>query len=100
MPMTFKLNLTCSACKAAVTFENEKPEWKEDPKVAEALAESKAFVERHKDTIPFFVKEEKKPPYVMSTGQYGEFRLLKVDPRYVECPCCGGRAWWGSGKSE
>ena len=114
--MTCTVGLTCQACKATLTFHDERPNWKTyDYRVEEADAceRSAAFVARCADepltvegVMPDRVRavyEELRPRYVGTRhrddqdglmtwgwdGRDARFVLAIPNPyRYVDCPVC------------
>lgn len=107
MAMTFTATLTCTACKATLRYEDERPAWKTyDYRVEQAdeCERSARFVAEHADPFPPHVALEQErseggPPVFVIVNRVPftdelQARLKIPDPRcYLDCPVCDAKIW-------
>lgn len=94
MPIHWTLKLVCEDCGTRVVFEDEKPEWKRDEKLAAAVRAAEEFVAEHKGKRRSEMPTP--PPLVGSNILTGNIHVLDYPSLdYAECPACGGicRKW-------
>lgn len=112
MPVHWTLTLRCGTCSAAITYVDERPDWRiDEPEIDQAaLAEARAFVERYPriewcigDYRSLDGERVRLPEYVGADISLlrptGETYLALPEPseRYVACPFCDGKAPISSG---
>lgn len=102
--ITFTVNLKCDDCGADVTITDQKPEWKTDEDLRRTYEESAAWVEANKDRHFSTLSDNVLPPLVRvdsGLGFTGHPKLLSCpELRYIDCPCCDGRVYKGSGNTS
>lgn len=110
--ITYKLTLKCSRCSCDVTIENEKPKWRRDNHVVDALNKARKFVLTHPKVtrtdwrIPFNIPELVSVTTVKAF--VGSIALFEADTyvqykefHFIDCPACvSGRCYLGSGMKD
>lgn len=109
--ITYKLTLKCSRCGCDVTIENEKPKWRRDNHIVDALNKARKFVLTHpKVTRATWLEPFKVPEFVgtVSVSPFGGIKAFESDTyvqykefHFIDCPACiSGRCYLGSGLKE
>lgn len=93
MPIHWTLTLLCSACGAAIRFEDERPDWKEDAALLAEIAAAERWAAEH----PKADHRTARPRLVAIVSVFGHTAAQHPETRYVACPACGGKAYMGSG---
>lgn len=107
--ITYKLTLKCSRCGCDVTIENEKPKWRRDNHIVNALNVARAFVVKHPMVYRGSILSKWDVPELVGVATMVSLDLVTNAKTFVEykefhfidCPACiSGRCYLGSGLKE
>lgn len=109
--ITYKLTLRCSRCGCDVTYENEKPKWRRDNKIIDALNIARKFVAKNPKVARIYLHAPFKVPDYVGTITVGTNLMASyfeadtfveyVEFHFVDCPACvSGRCYLGSGMKD
>lgn len=104
MPITFECTVRCEDCGARITIRDEAPQWHLARKVATELKAARQWVAEH-PTIPGTMLDRMMhpptaPPFVGIEPICGGTFVDEHPVHYIDCPCCGGKAFRNPGLQE